>query len=110
MVEAGIRLRFVQIIFFPFNIRRQKIRIIRLSAGEISKMRVKNLAIYWLVPLMAAIIHLLSSYLSAQDKPVGNGLPARESDGRMIFRSTRGGKSDIYSVNADGSNQKRLTI
>jgi Tol biopolymer transport system component len=40
----------------------------------------------------------------------GNGFPVWSPDGRHIaFQSSRDGKLDIYVMNADGSNQRRLT-
>ena len=45
-----------------------------------------------------------------QDSPVNNGVAAFSPDGRQIvFRSTRDGTFDLYLMDADGSNIRRLT-
>ena len=44
------------------------------------------------------------------DSDANDALPAYSPDGRwIVFRSTRSGNSEIYLMNADGSNVRRLT-
>ena len=41
--------------------------------------------------------------------PTPTPAPAPSSGGKIVFNSTRDGYSEIYSMNADGSGQTRLT-
>jgi Tol biopolymer transport system component len=44
-----------------------------------------------------------------RNHPVFDGSPAVARDGRVVFVSTRGGNPDLYLMNGDGRNVRRLT-
>lgn len=79
---------------------------------SMKKLNLPRLSLKISISLLLATALAFSAQTSAARKPVSSDAPvmALKTNGKIAFSTTRDGNSEIYVMNADGSNQTRLTV